>query len=74
MVKSVLEPKQVLNFIGYQEGKVRPTLEHWQTLNLKIQKLLSDPYCQVRQLMSLIGLLTAAEKQIHLGRLHMSLI
>ena len=27
--------------------------------------------CPVLKLMSLIGLLTAAEKQVHLGRLHM---
>ena len=65
-------------FIGYQfdlkEGKFRPTLEHWQTLNSKILKLLTDPSCQVRQLMPLIGLLTATEKQFHLGPLHMRLI
>ena len=34
--KSELEPKQVFNLIGYQfdlrEGKVRPTPDHWQTL------------------------------------------
>ena len=29
------------------------------------------PACPVRQFMSLIGLLTATEKQVHLGRLHM---
>ena len=29
------------------------------------------PACLVRQFMSLIGLLTATEKQVHLGRLHM---
>ena len=31
----------------------------------------SRPACPVRQFMSLIGLLTATEKQVHLGRLHM---
>ena len=31
---------------------------------------LSLPTCPVRQFMSLIGLLTATEKQIHQGRLH----
>ena len=59
--KSELAPKQVFNFVGYQfdlkEGKVRP--------------ILSDPVCPVQQFMSLIGLLTATEKQVHLGRLHM---
>ena len=73
--KSELAPKQVFNFIGYQfdlkEGKVRPTTERWQTLTDKIRSILSDPVCPVRQFMSLIGLLTATEKQVHLGRLHM---
>ena len=62
--KSELDPKQVFNFVGYQfdlrEGKVRSTPERWQALTDKIQW------------MSLIGLLTATEKQVHLGRLHMS--
>ena len=73
--KSELDPKQVFNFIGYQfdlrEGKVRPTPERWQTLKDKILSILSGPVCPVRQFMSLIGLLTATEKQVHLGRLHM---
>ena len=72
--KSELVPKQVFNFVGYQfdlkEGKVRPTGERWQTLTDKIRSILSDPVCPVRQFMSLIGLLTATEKQVHLGRLH----
>ena len=73
--KSELDPKQVFNVVGYQfdlrEGKVRPTPEHWQTLTDKILSILSSPVCPVRQFMSLIGLLTATEKQVHLGRLHM---
>ena len=73
--KSELEPKQVFDFVGYQfdlkEGRVRPTTERWQTLQSKIQEILSKPVCPVRNLMSLIGLLTATEKQVHLGRLHM---
>ena len=73
--KSELDLKQVFNFVGYQfdlkEGRVRPTPEHWQTLIDKIQTILSGPVCPVRQFMSLIGLLTATEKQVHLGRLHM---
>ena len=73
--KSELEPKQVFHFVGYQfdlkEGRVRPTPERWQTLIDKIQSILSGPMCPVRQFMSLIGLLTATEKQVHLGRLHM---
>ena len=66
--KSELEPKQVFDFVGYQfdlrSGRVRPTPDWWQNLQEKIQSLL-------RQFMSLIGLLTATEKQVHLGRLHM---
>ena len=73
--KSELVPKQVFNFVGYQfdlkEGKVRPTEERWQALTHKIRSILSDPLFPVRQFMSLIGLLTATEKQVHLGRLHM---
>ena len=73
--KSELEPKQVFNFVGYQfdlmEGRVRPTPEHWQALQTKIQELITSPVCLVRKLMSLIGLLTATEKQVHLGQLHM---
>ena len=74
--KSELDPKQVFNFVGYQfdlrEGKVRLTPERRQTLTDKILSILSCPVCPVRQFMSFIGLLTATEKQVHLGRLHMT--
>ena len=73
--KSELEPKQVFDFVGYQfdlrSGRVRPTPDRWQNLQDKIKTLLARPTCSVRQFMSLIGLLTATEKQVHLGRLHM---
>ena len=73
--KSELAPKQVFNFVGYQfdlkEGKVRPTEERWQALTDKIRSMMSDLVCPVRKFMSLIGLLKATEKQVHLGRLHM---
>ena len=73
--KSELVPKQVFNFVGYQfdlkEGKVRPTEERWQALTDKIRSMMSDPVYPVQKFMSLIGLLTATEKQVHLGRLHM---
>ena len=73
--KSELDHKQVFDFVGYQldlkEGKVRPTLDRWQTLRTKIRDLLTGLTCLVRQLIFLIGLLTATEKQVHLGRLHM---
>ena len=64
---------QVFNFVGYQfdlkEGKIRPTpgLDRQNSI-------LFGPVCPFRQFMSLIGLLTATEKQVHLGRLHMRLI
>ena len=73
--KSELEPKQVFNFVGYQfdlkSGHVRPTPDRWQSLQGKILTLISLPACLVREFMSLIGLLMATEKQVHLGRLHM---
>ena len=73
--KSEPVPKQVFNFVGYQfdlkEGKVRPTEERWQALTDKIRSMMSDPVCPVRKFMSLIGLVTVTEKQVHLGRLHM---
>ena len=73
--KSELVPKQVFDFVGYQfdlqAGRVRPTPDRWQSLQNKIWEMLSLPTCPVRQFMSLIGLLTATEKQVHLGRLHM---
>ena len=73
--KSELEPKQIFDFVGYQfdlrAGRVRPTRDRWQNLQDKILEILSLLTCLVRQFMSLIGLLTATEKQVHLGRLHM---
>ena len=73
--KSELEPKQVFDFVGYQFnlkcGRVRPTPDRLQNLQQKIMTLLSRPAYLVLQLMSLISLLTATEKQVHLGRLHM---
>ena len=65
--KSELEPKQIFDFVGYQfdlrAGQVLPTQD-------KILEILSLPTSPVWQFMSLIGLLTATEKQVHLGCLH----
>ena len=47
------------------------SLLRWQNIQDKIAEILSLPACPVRQFMSLIGLLTPTEKQVHLGRLHM---
>ena len=76
--KSELEPKQDFIFIGYQldlrSDRVRLTPDRWQNLQEKMLKLLSLLACPVREFMSLIGLLTATEKQVHLGQFHMRLI
>ena len=45
--------------------------KHWQTLSLKLQEFLTESYCWVRQLMLLMRLLTATEKQVKLGQLYM---
>ena len=75
MTKSELVPQQVFNFVGYRfdlsQGLVKPTQERWVALSQKINDLLNRQVCSVRQFMSLIGLLTATEKQVVAGRLHM---
>ena len=73
--KSELEPKQTFEFVGYKydlsQGLVLPTQNRWESILQKLESILSKPSCRVRELMSLIGLLTATEKQVSLGRLHM---
>ena len=73
--KSELEPKQTFEFVGYKydlsQGLVLPTQNRWESILQKLESILSKPSCRVRKLMSLIGLLTATEKQVPLGRLHM---
>ena len=73
--KSELEPKQVFEFVGYKydlsQGLVKPTQNRWESLLQKVQAILARPSCRVRTFMSLIGLLTATEKQVPLGRLQM---
>ena len=73
--KSELVPQQEFNFVGYHfdlsKGLVKPTQERWQTLTQKIKMLMNRDHCSVREFMSLIGLLTATEKQVISGRLHM---
>ena len=76
--KSELEPKQDFDFVGYQfdlrSDRSRLTPDRWQNLQETMLKLLSLPACPVREVTSLIGLLTATEKQVHLGPLHIRLI
>ena len=73
--KLELVPQQEFNFVGYHfnlsRGLVKPTQERWQTLIQKIKMLMNRGHCSVREFMSLIGLLTATEKQVVSGRLHM---
>ena len=75
MTKSELVPKQVFNFVGYRfdliTGRVLPTQYRWETLQEKLRTIKSHHQCTVHQFMSLIGLLTATEKQVCAGRLHM---
>ena len=75
MKKSEFKPQQVFNFVGYRfdllTGWVLPTQDRWTTLQEKLKFIKHCKSCTVRQFMSLIGLLTATEKQVWSGRLHM---
>ena len=68
MKKSELSPQQVFNFIGYRfellTGRVLPIQGRWASLRQKLLCLKTQNTCTVRQFMSLIGLLTATEKQL----------
>ena len=74
MKKSELVPQQVFNFVGYWfdlvSGRVLPTQDRWMVLREKLILIKNRSSCTVRQFMSLIGLLTATEKQVWSGRLH----
>ena len=48
-----------------------PTRDSWTSLLQKLNFIKARNYCTVRQFMSLIGLLTATEKQVWSDRLHM---
>ena len=75
MEKSELTPEQVFNFVGYRfdllSGRVLPTQDRWITLQQKLRFIKGRKSCSVRQFMSLIGLLTATEKQVWACCLHM---
>ena len=75
MDKLELVPQQAFDFVGYHfdlsQGLVKPTRERWKALSQKLSLLMGLESCTVRQFMSLIGLLTATEKQVVSGRLHM---
>ena len=57
--------------VAGEQGKIRTGSQTGLQDQDKIRSIISNPVCPVRQFMSLIGLLTATEKQVHLGRLHM---
>ena len=75
MQNSELISQQVINFVGYWfdllTSRVLPTQDRWGTLQQKIRFIRSQDSCIVRQFMFLMGLLTATEKQVWSGRLHM---
>ena len=75
MQKSELVPQQVFNFVSYRfdplTGRVLTTQDRWSTLKQKVLFIRNRSSCTIRQFMSLIGLLTATEKQVWSGRLHM---
>ena len=75
MKKSELEPQQVFNFVGYRfdlvSGRMLPTQDRWIALQEKLNFIKIRSSCTVRQFMSLIGLLTATEKQLLSGCLHL---
>ena len=75
MEKSELTPQQVFSFVGYRfdllTGRVLPTQDWWLALKQKVKFIKDRNSCMVRQFMSLIGLLTATEKQVWSGHLHM---
>ena len=76
------EPSKII--VGTQTGvricglPVRPLTqasqtdpERWESVLEKVESILTNTTCRVRKFMSLMGLLTATEKQVPLGRLHM---
>ena len=75
MKKSELQPQQGFNFVGYRfkllSGRVLPTRDRWIALQEKLNFIKNQSSYTVRQIMSLIALLTATEKQVWAGRLLM---
>ena len=69
------KPQQIFNFVGYRfnllTGRVLPTQDRWRALQEKLSFIKNWNNWTVRRFMSLIGLLTATEKQVWSGRLHM---
>ena len=70
--------QQIFNFVRYcfdlSRSLIKPTQERWEALMQEIHILLNYDAWSIRQFMSLLALLTATEKQVVSGRLHMRLI
>ena len=75
LTKSQLILQQVFNFVRYwfnlSQGLVKPTQERWDSLTQKNKDPIKKETCPVRQFMLMKSLLTATDKQVILGCLHM---
>jgi hypothetical protein len=73
--KSELVPTQDCVYLGYRfrlaQGLLCPTEERWQKIQEKILPFLKQPVCRAQQWQSMIGVLSATEKLVHLGMLHL---
>ena len=75
IAKSSLVPSQVFPFVGYGynliKGFVFPLQDRILAIRSVVNTIRGKSHTSARDLMSLLGLLTATEKLVHLGRLHM---
>jgi hypothetical protein len=73
--KSELEPSQDITFLAYRfhlaRGLVYPTEERWVKIQQKIHPFMLQPKVRAREWQSMTGVLTATEKLVHLGMLHL---
>ncbi len=72
--KSELEPTQDCVHLAYRfrldHGLVMPTEERWKKIQGKILHMITAETVTAREWQSVLGLLTATEKVVHLGMLH----
>lgn len=75
VAKSSLVPSQIFPFVGYgynlKKGIVFPLQDRIIAIQSTIKLIQSKTQVSARELMALLGLLTATEKLVHMGRLHM---
>ncbi len=73
--KSELIPAQERTFLAYRfdlvHGLVRPTTERWEKIQSATRSVLTSSEMTAKTWQSLLGLLTATEKIVHLGMLHL---